>query len=124
MLPNQISLDKGGHLEEEHHLACVGVTRAVQKLTLTCAETRRLYGKEAHHHPLRFIDELPEAYVKEVYLRVIVSRLVSHQRVDAPMTENDTDYKLGQRVYHTKFGEGTIVSLEESGKHSRLQVTF
>jgi hypothetical protein len=41
-----------------------------------------------------------------------------------PMAENDTGYKLGQRVRHAKFGEGTIVNLEGSGEHSRLQVAF
>lgn len=37
---------------------------------------------------------------------------------------SDTGYKLGQRVRHPKFGEGTIVNLEGSGEHSRLQVAF
>ncbi|VEA79764.1 DNA helicase II [Salmonella enterica subsp. arizonae] len=49
MFPSQMSLDEGGRLEEERRLAYVGVTRAMQKLTLTYAETRRLYGKEVYH---------------------------------------------------------------------------
>ncbi len=88
------------------------MTRAMQKLTLTYAETRRLYGKEVYHRPSRFIGELPEACVEEVRLRATVSRPVSHQRMGTPMAENDTGYKLGQRVRHPKFGEGTIVNLE------------
>ncbi|MGQ7790332.1 hypothetical protein ACULNC_20480 [Shigella flexneri] len=40
------------------------------------------------------------------------------------MVENDSGYKLGQRVRHAKFGEGTIVNMEGSGEHSRLQVAF
>ncbi len=60
MFPSQMSLDEGGRLEEERRLAYVGVTRAMQKLTLTYAETRRLYGKEVYHRPSRFIGELPE----------------------------------------------------------------
>jgi DNA helicase-2/ATP-dependent DNA helicase PcrA len=109
MFPSQMSLDEGGRLEEERRLAYVGVTRAMQKLTLTYAETRRLYGKEAYHRPSRFIGELPENCVEEVRLRATVSRPVSHQRLGAPISENDTGYKLGQRVRHPKFGEGTIV---------------
>ena len=101
----------------------VGVTRAMQKLTLTYAETRRLYGKEVYHRPSRFIGELPEECVEEVRLRATVSRPVSHQRMGTPMVENDSGYKLGQRVRHAKFGEGTIVN-EGSGEHSRLQVAF
>ncbi|MGI4214936.1 3'-5' exonuclease, partial [Klebsiella pneumoniae] len=63
MFPSQMSLDEGGRLEEERRLAYVGVTRAMQKLTLTYAETRRLYGKEVYHRPSRFIGELPEECV-------------------------------------------------------------
>ncbi len=111
-------------LEEERRLAYVGVTRAMQKLTLTYAETRRLYGKEVYHRPSRFIGELPEECVEEVRLRATVSRPVSHQRMGTPMVENDSGYKLGQRVRHAKFGEGTIVNMEGSGEHSRLQVAF
>ncbi len=119
-----MALDEGGRLEEERRLAYVGVTRAMQKLTLTYAETRRLYGKEVYHRPSRFIGELPQECVEEVRLRATVSRPVNHQRLGAPIAESDTGYKLGQRVRHPKFGEGTIVNLEGSGEHSRLQVAF
>ncbi len=124
MFPSQMSLDEGGRLEEERRLAYVGVTRAMQKLTLTYAETRRLYGKEAYHRPSRFVGELPEECVEEVRLRASVSRPVKHQQMGTPMSMNDTGYKLGQRVKHAKFGEGTIVNLEGSGDHSRLQIAF
>ncbi|HGU6861215.1 TPA: DNA helicase II [Klebsiella quasipneumoniae] len=124
MFPSQMALDEGGRLEEERRLAYVGVTRAMQKLTLTYAETRRLYGKEVYHRPSRFIGELPQECVEEVRLRATVSRPVNHQRLGAPIAESDTGYKLGQRVRHPKFGEGTIVNLEGSGEHSRLQVAF
>jgi len=124
MFPSQMSLDEGGRLEEERRLAYVGVTRAMLKLTLTYAETRRLYGKEVYHRPSRFIGELPEACIEEVRLRASVSRPVNHQRMGAPMTKNDSGFALGQRVHHAKFGEGTIINLEGSGEHSRLQVAF
>ncbi|MDG0803148.1 DNA helicase II [Pectobacterium polaris] len=124
MFPSQMSLDEGGRLEEERRLAYVGVTRAMEKLTITYAESRRLYGKEAYHRPSRFVGELPEECVEEVRLRASVSRPVNHQRLGTPITQNDSGYKLGQRVRHAKFGEGTIVNLEGSGDHSRLQVAF
>ncbi|TPE13909.1 DNA helicase II [Pantoea vagans] len=124
MFPSQMSLDEGVRLEEERRLAYVGVTRAMLKLTLTYAETRRLYGKEVYHRPSRFIGELPETCIEEVRLRASVSRPVSHQRMGAPVTKNDSGFSLGQRVHHAKFGEGTIINLEGSGEHSRLQVAF
>ncbi len=124
MFPSQMSLEEGGRLEEERRLAYVGVTRAMQKLTLTYAESRRLYGKEVSHRPSRFIREIPEECVEEVRLRASVSRPVSHQRMGAPVTSNDSGYTLGQRVKHAKFGEGTIINLEGSGDHCRLQIAF
>lgn len=124
MFPSQMSMEEGGRLEEERRLAYVGVTRAMRKLTLTYAETRRLYGKEVYHRPSRFIGELPEECVEEVRLRASVSRPVSHSRMGTPISSNDTGFKLGQRVKHPKFGEGTIINLEGSGEHSRLQIAF
>ncbi|MCL2892313.1 DNA helicase II [Brenneria tiliae] len=124
MFPSQMSLDEGGRLEEERRLAYVGVTRAMQKLTLTYAETRRLYGKEAYHRPSRFVGELPAECVEEVRLRASVSRPVNHQRLGTPIGESDSGYRLGQRVRHGKFGDGTIVNLEGSGDHCRIQVAF
>lgn len=124
MFPSQMALDEGGRLEEERRLAYVGVTRAMQKLTLTYAETRRLYGKEVFHRPSRFIAELPENCIEEVRLRASVSRPVNTRRMGAPVMENDSGYSLGQRVRHPKFGEGTIINLEGSGDHSRLQIAF
>ncbi|XPE67811.1 3'-5' exonuclease [Shigella boydii] len=123
MLPSQMSLDEGGRLEEERRLADVGVTRAMQKLTLTYAETRRLYGKEVYHRPSRFIGELPEECVEEVRLRATVSRPVSHQRMGTPMVETRRLQARPARR-HAKFGEGTIVNMEGSGQRSRLQVAF
>ncbi len=124
MFPSQMSLEEGGRLEEERRLAYVGVTRAMQKLTLTWAESRRLYGKEVYHRPSRFIGELPEACIEEVRLRASISRPVNHQRMGTPLANNDSGFVLGQRVRHAKFGEGTIINLEGSGDHSRLQVAF
>ncbi|OSM95842.1 DNA helicase II [Lonsdalea populi] len=124
MFPSQMSLEEGGRLEEERRLAYVGVTRAMRKLTMTYAETRRLYGKEVYHRPSRFIGELPQECVEEVRLRASVSRPVNQQRLGTLISESDSGYKLGQRVRHAKFGEGTIVNLEGGGDHCRVQVAF
>lgn len=124
MFPSQMSLDEGGRLEEERRLAYVGVTRAMKKLTLTYAENRRLYGKEVSHRPSRFIGELPKECVEEVRLRATVSRPVNHSRLGMPIISNDSGYSLGQRVKHPKFGDGTIINIEGSGEHCRLQIAF
>src|SRR5699024_10506075 len=124
MFPSQMSMDESGRLEEERRLAYVGITRAMQKLTITYAESRRLYGKEVYHRPSSLIVVLPTECVEEVRLRATASRPVNHQRLGTPITQNDSGYALGQRVVHPKFGEGTIINLEGSGEHCRLQIAF
>lgn len=124
MFPSQMSIEEGGRLEEERRLAYVGITRAMQKLTLTYAESRRLYGKEVYHRPSRFIGELPPECVEEVRMRAMISRPMSAERIGTPVVDTDCGYKLGQRVRHPKFGEGTVINLEGSGDHTRLQIAF
>jgi DNA helicase-2/ATP-dependent DNA helicase PcrA len=59
-----------------------------------------------------------------VRLRASISRPVTHKQLGTPITQSDSGFKLGQRVRHAKFGEGTVVNLEGSGEHSRLQIAF
>lgn len=60
MFPSQMSAEEAGRLEEERRLCYVGMTRAMQKLYITYAEMRRLYGQDKYHKPSRFIRELPD----------------------------------------------------------------
>lgn len=124
MFPSQMSCEDNGRLEEERRLAYVGITRAMEKLTLTYAENRRLYGKETSHRPSRFIAELPEQCIEEIRLRATINRPVSHSRLGTPIVQNTGGYNLGQRVRHPKFGEGTIINLEGQDEHIRLQIAF
>ncbi|GCS86812.1 DNA-dependent ATPase I and helicase II [Escherichia coli] len=66
----------------------------MQKLTLTYAETRRLYGKEVYHPPSRFIGELPEEGVEGVRRRSTVSPPGSHQREGDPEATHRRGVKL------------------------------
>ncbi len=76
----------------------------MQKLTLTYAETRRLYGKEVYPSPVaRFIGELPEECVEEVRLRTTDNDPVKPSTDGDADVVNDSGYKLGQRVRHAKF---------------------
>ncbi|MEZ9827446.1 3'-5' exonuclease, partial [Vibrio cyclitrophicus] len=66
MFPSQMSAEEAGRLEEERRLCYVGMTRAMEKLYITYAEMRRLYGQDKYHKPSRFIRELPETCLDEV----------------------------------------------------------
>ncbi|OKA69755.1 DNA helicase II, partial [Vibrio parahaemolyticus] len=80
MFPSQMSAEEAGRLEEERRLCYVGMTRAMQKLYITYAEMRRLYGQDKYHKPSRFIRELPETCLDEVRMKAQVSRPASSGR--------------------------------------------
>ncbi|CAL1328960.1 DNA helicase II [Candidatus Providencia siddallii] len=69
LFPSQMSMLKNKRVEEERRLAYVGITRAMKKLTITYAETRRLYGKNIFLRPSRFIKELPKECIKKSIFR-------------------------------------------------------
>ena len=129
IFPSGMSFDEG-RLQEERRLAYVGITRAKRKLTISYAELRRLYGKEERHIPSRFIAELPEENIREIRLRGNINRAANFGTVakhppktTASILEDDV-WKMGQKVYHAKFGQGTIINVEGSGEATRLQIAF
>ncbi|CAM4454600.1 DNA helicase II [Vibrio agarivorans] len=127
MFPSQMSAEEAGRLEEERRLCYVGMTRAMQKLYITYAEMRRLYGQDKYHKPSRFIRELPEKCLDEVRMKAQVSRPATSGRFSQTAVKenfNETGFTLGSRVMHPKFGEGTIINFEGSGPQSRVQVAF
>ncbi|MFZ7266383.1 DNA helicase II [Avibacterium avium] len=127
IFPSFRSFEEPGRLEEERRLAYVGITRAKQKLTISYAESRRLYGKEERHLPSRFIEELPEDCIQEVRLRGTVTRAYNRAAVGSLNTHksgNASEWRMGQKVKHAKFGNGTIINVEGEGNNTRLQIAF
>ncbi|SVJ57835.1 DNA-dependent helicase II [Klebsiella pneumoniae] len=130
LFPHKMSLEESGRLEEERRLAYVGVTRAMQRLVLTYAETRRLYGSETYNKVSRFIREIPPALIQEVRLSNTVSRPYGGTSRSAGGNlfsgagVPETPFSLGQRVRHALFGEGTILNFEGAGAQARVQVNF
>ena len=129
IFPSGMSFDEG-RLQEERRLAYVGITRAKRKLTISYAELRRLYGKEERHIPSRFITELPEENIREIRLRGNINRaanfgaVAKHPPKTIAFILEDDVWKMGQKVYHAKFGQGTIINVEGSGEATRLQIAF
>ncbi|WP_199610228.1 DNA helicase II [Flocculibacter collagenilyticus] len=127
MFPSQQSAEEQGRLEEERRLCYVGITRAMQKLYISYAETRRLYGQDKYHRPSRFIREIPDECIEEIRMRAAVTRPSNAGRF-APAASHvafeSTGFNLGQRVLHPKFGEGTVLNYEGSGDSARIQINF
>lgn len=124
LFPHQNSLQDAGGLEEERRLAYVGMTRAMQKLVLSHAESRRLYGKENMCIPSRFIDEVPAALMQEIRPRAQVSQPIYRPPQRIEDNESFGSIKLGKMVNHGKFGDGVVMAMEGSGANARVQVNF
>ncbi|MDG1733679.1 MAG: DNA helicase II [Thalassotalea sp.] len=127
MFPSQQSAEDLVRLEEERRLCYVGMTRAMQKLYLTHAESRRLYGQEKYHRQSRFLKEIPDKFVDEVRMKNQAVKPKTTGRFSNTITMEtfeNTGFKLGQRVSHSKFGEGTVLNFEGTGAQSRIQVNF
>ncbi len=125
LFPHKMSLEEPGRLEEERRLAYVGITRAMQQLVITWAETRRLYGSETFNKVSRFVREIPSELIREVRLGNQVSRPFGprHNMFQAEASES-TGFALGQRVLHSLFGEGVVLNYEGQGAQARIQVNF
>ncbi len=130
--------DDPSELEEERRLCYVGITRAMKKLTLTSANQRMRNGEMNFNRPSRFINEIPRHLVKQTYGAVLKpeteSKPTEFSRTKAslytknrknPFANNPyiqkgmgsaspagaPDYQVGDRVSHTKFGQGIVRSL-------------
>ncbi len=120
LFPHERSAEEPGRLEEERRLCYVGMTRAMQQLTLSYAEVRRLHGQETFNAPSRFLREIPAGLLHEVRLKSQVVRPAAL----TPVPQAAGGFGLGQHVSHPKFGEGVITCLEGQGAHARVQVNF
>ncbi len=121
LFPHRMSVNEPDRLEEERRLCYVGMTRAMQQLYLTHAETRRLHGNESYPLPSRFLREIPAELIEKVRAAPSVSTPL--YRSPAHASEED-GFRLGQRIMHPKFGEGVILSHEGQGATARVQVNF
>ena len=148
LFPHSGSSDIPEALEEERRLMYVAITRARKHLYLTMAQRRMLYGYTRDNSPSRFFRELPP----EVLSRVETERMPGlHERkpgvhgYSAPETISDTVsqdwssgagpdqveipsapvmWRVGERVFHNRFGEGVIMKLESSGPSIHASIHF
>jgi DNA helicase-2/ATP-dependent DNA helicase PcrA len=128
LFPHQRSSEDPAKLEEERRLCYVGMTRARQRLFLTHAESRRLHGQESFPAPSRFLREVPAELIEEVRASAGSARPVYRREGSdgggLAETALPGGLRLGQRVSHSKFGEGVVLNSEGQGAHARVQVNF
>lgn len=128
LFPHKRCLLDPSQLEEERRLCYVGITRAEQKLILTHAESRRLYGQDNFNRLSRFVREIPAELITEVRLNMQVSRPVSwhgNSELSAGAgAESVASIQLGAIVRHPIFGEGVVLNFEGLGPNATIAVNF
>ena len=126
LFPHGRSIESQSQLEEERRLCYVGITRAMEKLYLTYAESRRLHGQDTFNPPSRFIREIPSKLINEIRPRAEVN--IPYNKKDFKETkisfQTNEGISLGQKVRHKKFGDGVVLNYEGSGDSARLQINF
>jgi DNA helicase-2/ATP-dependent DNA helicase PcrA len=111
VFPHARSIEEQG-VEEERRLAYVGMTRAKERLVLTHAASRSLWGSRAYNLPSRFLDELPSGPVERERLRP--ASWASTSRGVAPR-EDVPSLQTGDSVRHGTLGEGVVTRIEAGG---------
>ena len=152
LFPHENSMSDHDGLEEERRLMYVAITRARKRLYLSFSQTRMLHGQTRYHVKSRFLEELPEETLKWLtpknagfgsgYAREYQSAwargsglgsMVGAGRVEAaparpppfmPRAPAGHGMRSGQSVFHIKFGEGVILTIEGQGDDARAQVNF
>jgi DNA helicase-2/ATP-dependent DNA helicase PcrA len=128
LFPHSRSSEESGRLEEERRLCYVGMTRAMEKLTLSHAEKRRLYGEEKYAPASRFLTEIPDEFTQQVRMQGSATPVSSYHNSYPTQKEKAVreamPVQLGQRVCHEKFGEGVVLNYEGEGRHARIQINF
>jgi DNA helicase-2/ATP-dependent DNA helicase PcrA len=146
LFPGFRSLNDPMALEEERRLLYVGITRAQEQLHLTYASERRLYGNYEKAVPSQFLEELPKQLLSNKNLKAQSQKNFSTvtsttKNAIAPLKASKTsqrqteakvvnipavreNWQVGDRLTHTKFGDGVVFGILGSGEKSSLVVTF
>ena len=151
VFPHVRSSEDEEELEEERRLCYVGMTRAQERLVITSAARRRVFGEYQATEPSRFLDEIPAELVERIEPAVPApyqaglgrdrgrggwhrraGRGGARSREEAPAPawsyegedQSPTVLRPGMRVRHAQFGVGTVLSVEPSNDDLKITVRF
>ena len=125
LFPHKRSLEDPRQLAEERRLCYVGITRAMERLYLTHAEVRNMYGMESFSPISRFIKEIPDEFKYEIRMSSEKPKTSGFVPKIVGGTEfNGEEFSLGDLVSHDVFGEGIILNYEGEGANARVEVNF
>jgi DNA helicase-2/ATP-dependent DNA helicase PcrA len=148
LFPHARSVEDEDEVEEERRLCYVGLTRARERLILTSASRRRVFGEYQSTEPSRFLDEIPAELMRRIEPVVAPSwnsnryesrnpygrrfgNAKAKEKEATPFSSyededqsSSTGLKVGLRVRHKQFGIGNIIGIEEQGDDTRVTVRF
>jgi DNA helicase-2/ATP-dependent DNA helicase PcrA len=128
LIPHSHSIYDLGNLEEERRLLYVAITRAKKTLKLTYARTRRTYDAIQTTFPSRFLSEIDEELLTQsdfAFYERQAPRYNTHKKNKKNVVlETEKFFKIGQNVYHDKFGKGVILNVDGKGNDAKLTISF
>jgi len=128
IFPHSRSINSGAseEIEEERRLCYVAITRAKERVSLTRAWRRTLYGRDSYNPPSRFIEEIPDEYLEGQSVKKKEKTLfgIKPQRDASFSPKPSTSFNLGDKVEHFKWGQGVIVSIKGEGEETEMSVAF
>jgi len=138
LFPHQNSQNVDGGIDEERRLMYVAITRARRRLYLTIAQSRMLHGQTSYSMASSFLRELPEELLHWLTPRFSARKTFDTSSAETssyanafaatpisrPQPSPEAIWRIGQRVFHQKFGEGVVTDSEGGGNEGRVQVNF
>lgn len=127
LLPHRNSVEDSSLIEEERRLLYVGITRAKEKLSLTCAKRRRTYNTEMMNPPSRFLQEIPREHLKFSLKAEESLEPQSNQNQEAIIydyEEQELSLNTGSKIHHPTYGPGVIEGFDNHLGQNKALVRF
>lgn len=130
LLPHRNSTDDPSSLEEERRLLYVGITRAKEKVSLSCARRRRVYNSEMINPPSRFLQEIPKEFLQySLKAKEALTPATSRQDPQARYVYDDEwedgeNFAEGSKVFHPTYGPGVIEGFDDQLGQRKAIVRF
>ncbi len=135
IIPSSQCLYSEEELEEERRLMYVALTRAREKLVITNASERLMFGRTSINKPSRFFKEIPSSLVHDINSEIKVNNIQSFatkysssskatpEKTEKPKTPHDA-FNVGDVVVHSIFGEGLVTLKKAMGGDTLYEVAF
>ena len=110
IFPHSNSFIEEGGLEEERRLCYVGITRAKERLYLTNAKRRMLYGKDTMNPPSRFLTEIDSSLVETLNASIKEEKVIDKKEM---YQDGEVEFAKGEVVTHTIYGRGVVIDVDD-----------